>query len=412
MRRAGSHSDDGSRESRRILGRVLGASAAMAAVTAAGNVTNVFLTAGLGRTMGSEFLGEIGAAQAFGGLVYAAAALGTTPLITAALARKDADWRFVSNALALRLLTFAVLSSVVLSTTRISVRGWLIVNVLANTAVEASAAVMRGRSFLVRSSVVVLVYRTLLLMAIPVAAVTANPTTVAVSMTIITLLVGIASCRGSLPALARWRPDRRSMLKAGRSGLPLALSSGLEGLVVRGDVLVLGLMASSGDTGAYFAASTIAVGAGALSYNVTLATFPTLVRSTSIIDALRPVNRASLLVFSLVAAPGVLAAPLVIEIIYGDVVRNSDAATVLRILLVALPVVVSNRLTQAALIAIDARGDVLRNQIIAGTTVICAAAVGFDVLGLRGPAIASVLGDAVLLVCGRRALHRRALLTG
>lgn len=400
----------------RTRGRILSGGAFVAAITAVTSLLNVLILAAIGRELGAGGLGVFGVASALGTYVFVLGAFGTTQIITREVAQGDESGR---NFLALVVTraAFVVLTALVGVVATSVTTALLIANVTATLLVDLAMAVYYGQGRSVTAGITLGAYRGAALVAIPVLIVSHSLQATAAALLTVTVAVSVPpllslrhrlcheqGCRQPLPELL----GRARLLW--RRGAPLALWAGLDAAVGRGDVAILGLVASPVVTGQYVAAATMMLGFASVGIAISYVLLPALARQDE--RAARETLRRLLAVIVPGFVVGGLAlallAPSLVSVVYGSNEEYRDATAVFRILVLFLPVVVGGRCLQIALVARGRDRAVLVTQLLGAATMVVGCTVGYRAVGVNGAALATAFAYVVIAASAAIAMKQSA----
>jgi len=385
-------------------GRILSAGAFVAAVTAATSLVNVLILAAIGRELGAEALGVFGVASAVGTYLFVLGAFGTSQIITRGVAKGDKSGKNFWALLMTR-AAFVVLAGVLSVLASSLIMGLLIANVVSTIMVDLALSVYYGQGRSLTAGITLGVYRGAGLVAIPVLVFTRSLAATAATLVIVTVVA-------SIPPLVRIRsqlcreeqchqPIRELTGRAGslwRRGAPLAVWAALDAAVSRGDVTILGLLATRIDIGQYVAGATMMLGFASVGMAIGYVLLPALARQDDGVAAttLRRVLVRVLPCMLVIAIVLALLAPALIAFLYGSREKYRPALTVFRILILFLPAVVGGRCLQVALVARGRDRLVLVTQLLGAVTMVVGCTLGYLAAGVEGTAFASGFAYVVI----------------
>jgi len=385
-------------------GRILSGGAFVAAVTAATSLVNVLILAAIGRELGAEALGVFGVASAVGTYLFVLGAFGTSQIITRGVAKGTKSGKDFWALLVTR-AAFVVLTGVLSVLASSLIMGLLIVNVVSTILVDLALSVYYGQGRSLTAGITLGVYRAAGLVAIPVLLFTKSLAVTAaalVSVTVVASIPPLVRIRGQLCREEQChQPIRELTERAGslwRNGAPLAVWAALDAVVSRGDVTILGLIATRFEIGHYVAGVTMMLGFASVGMAIGYVLLPALARQDEDLAAetLRRVLVRVLPCLLILALALALLAPALIGLLYGSRQEYRSGIAVFRILVFFLPVVVGARCLQVALVARGRDGLVLVTQLLGAAAMVVGCTLGYLVAGLEGTAFASGFAYVVI----------------
>ena len=193
-----------------------------------------------------------------------------------------------------------------------------------------------------------------------------------------------------------------------RRAAPMAVSGFLAVMIYNVDLLFLRAFRDAAELGLYLAGYTLINFLGIFGHVIALALLPTLTRlraqreaqAALFGDALARVFAAGIPI----AAGGVIVAPLLITLVFGD--EYALSARVLAILIWSIPIVLVRSVFQAALLSHGRQDQVLRTTIAAAVSNTALNAMAVPLIGMYGAALTTVIAEAVRMITALRYARR------
>lgn len=203
--------------------------------------------------------------------------------------------------------------------------------------------------------------------------------------------------------LARPRFDTTFARLVLRRALPMLVSSSLATVIYNSDQIFLRVFRGAAEVGRYLAAYTLLNFLGILGHMLTLSLTPAFTRLRAAPDQRQALFRNSLVrAFAAGLPVGVgaaLAAPLIIQLVFGAEYRSSALA--LAVLTWVLPIVLYRSVMQAALVGSERSSDVLRTTSIAAIVNVGLNFVAVPLFGMMGAAATTVIAEGVRAAVAR-----------
>ena len=199
----------------------------------------------------------------------------------------------------------------------------------------------------------------------------------------------------------RWKlPDRATVSELPRQSGLITISRSLRTIIVSFDVILLGLMVKSADVGLYSAAYRIVFFVMAIMYASHVAFLPEMARHGKDVGRMSSIlSRAiglSVTVILPFAVGGWLVAPALMSLIFGEAYRGGAVA--LQLLLVSVLLIAIHGTTRNVFLAAGRLGT---ETTIVGIGVIMNIALNIILIprtGITGAAVATVIGEAIILI--------------
>lgn len=405
------------RRSHSVHARVLSGGALLAAITAITSCFNVLILAAIGRELGPAAVGLFGVGSALGAYISVLGAFGTTQILTREVAQGDEECGRDFLALLLGRAVFVLVSALLAILSTSLVTALIITNVTATLLVDLAMAVRYGKGESVTAGITLGAYRGAGLIAIPVLILSHSLTAVAAALVAATVVVGGFALVGVRQRLCFSGEAREPFIKLvaralslWRRGASLAAWAGLDAAISRGDVAIVGLLATTFATGQYVAGATMMMGVASTGMAITNVLLPELARqderhARQTLQRLLAVMLPVLLIVGLALA---VLAPSVVSLLYGTRGDYGDTAVVFRMLVLFLPVVVGGRCLQVGLVARGRDRAVLVTQLLGTATMIVGCTIGYLTAGIKGVAVGTGLAYVVIAASGLVATEWRS----